>query len=48
MSHHLIEEAEKQMNFLNSIMGMFSSAFWSGGEDENGKKKYSLIFKVFN
>lgn len=38
MSRHLLEEAEKQMNFLDSIMSMISSTFWSDEpKDENGK-----------
>lgn len=37
MSRHLLEEAEKQMNFLDSIMSMLSSTFWSDEpKDENG------------
>ncbi|EFX89681.1 hypothetical protein DAPPUDRAFT_303171 [Daphnia pulex] len=39
MSHHLLEEAEKQMNFLNSIIGMVSSTFWSTEDNENDVPK---------
>lgn len=39
MSHHVLEEAEKQMNFLNSIIGMVSSTFWSTEDAENDVPK---------
>ena len=29
MSSHLLAEADKQVNFLNSIFDMMSSSFWS-------------------
>ncbi len=43
MSHHLLEEAEKQMNFLNSIIGMVSSTFWSTEDNENGKSALTKL-----
>ena len=29
MGRQMLEEADKQMNFLNSIFDMMSSTFWS-------------------
>ena len=34
MANHLLEETEKQMNFLNSIFNMMSSSFWDSPESE--------------
>jgi len=34
MSNHLLQEADKQVNFLNSIFDMMSSTFWSSEESE--------------
>jgi hypothetical protein len=48
MSHHLLEEAEKQMNFLNSIIGMVSSTFWSTEDNENGKSILIKLGEVHN
>lgn len=35
VGNQLLEEADKQMNFLNSIMDMMSSAFWSNENDSS-------------
>jgi hypothetical protein len=34
MSNHLLQEADKQVNFLNSIFDMMSSTFWSSEDSE--------------
>jgi len=44
MGNQLLEEADKQMNFLNSIMDMMSSAFWSS-ENENSSEEDGEISK---
>ncbi len=47
VGNQLLEEADKQMNFLNSIMDMMSSAFWSNendsSEENDGNMKNSKL-----
>lgn len=43
MGNHLLEEADKQMNFLNSIFDMMSSTFWNSDEGDSEEEDDSTI-----
>lgn len=50
MSTHLLAEADKQVNFLNSIFDMMSSTFWSNedsAEEDDFDGKFTLTVKFF-
>lgn len=43
-----MEDAEEQMSFLNSILGLFSSSFWSEDGDDNGYGKTNISIMCYS